>query len=243
LVEQRTENPRVGGSIPPLATTSIDRDGFAVFERVFDAREMDLLFDALERAPLSRSRAGARHAMQSPHVARLAADLRLLRIVRAVLGPEAVPFRATLFDKSVSSNWLVAWHQDTALPIRERRDVAGWGPWSVKSGIDYARAPVAALDRILALRVHLDDSTAVNGPLRVVPGSHRHGLLTDADAQRLARESEPVSCLVARGGVIAMRPLLLHASSKADHAAPRRVLHIEYAASMQAGDGLQLAVA
>jgi ectoine hydroxylase-related dioxygenase (phytanoyl-CoA dioxygenase family) len=210
---------------------------------VFDAREMDLLLDSLERAPLSRSRAGARHAMQNPHVAQLAADSRLLSLARAVLGPGAVPFRATLFDKSVASNWLVAWHQDTALPLRERKDAAGWGPWSVKSGIDYAHATAAALARILALRVHLDDLTAANGPLRVVPGTHRQGLLSDADAQRLAHESEPVNCLVARGGVIAMRPLLVHASSKSDHGAPRRVLHIEYAASMQAGDGLELAVA
>jgi hypothetical protein len=34
----------------------------------------------------------------------LAEDSRLLEIVRAVVGPTAIPFHATLFDKSPSSN-------------------------------------------------------------------------------------------------------------------------------------------
>jgi hypothetical protein len=44
-----------------------------------------------------------------------------------------------LFDKSPDRNWLVTWHQDRALPLEERREVPGWGPWSVKSGITYAQ--------------------------------------------------------------------------------------------------------
>jgi hypothetical protein len=45
--------------------------------------------------------------------------------------------RATLFDKSPTANWLVVWHQDTALPVQERREAPGWGPWSVKDGVIY----------------------------------------------------------------------------------------------------------
>jgi len=85
----------------------------------------------------------------------LAEDLRLLEIVRAVLGPTAIPFRATLFDKSPSSNWLVARHQDTALPLREKVETPGWGPWSRKEGVIYSHAPKEALEQVLALRIHL----------------------------------------------------------------------------------------
>jgi len=60
---------------------------------------------------------------------------------------------------------------------------------------------------------------------------------------RLARDVPAVSCIVRAGGVVAMRPLLIHASSKAEADLPRRVLHIEYAESMSIGDGLRLAVA
>jgi ectoine hydroxylase-related dioxygenase (phytanoyl-CoA dioxygenase family) len=153
-----------------------------------------------------------------------------------------VPFRATLFDKSVASNWLVVWHQDTALPLRAPVDAAAWGSWSVKSGVLYAHAPASALATVIALRVHLDDSTATNGPLRVLPGTHSQGVLSDADIGRLARDVTPVDCVARSGGVIAMRPLTVHASSKASDQNPRRVLHIEYAASVHLGLGIELAV-
>jgi ectoine hydroxylase-related dioxygenase (phytanoyl-CoA dioxygenase family) len=160
-----------------------------------------------------------------------------------IVGDGAIPFRATLFDKSVRSNWLVPWHQDTALPLERPRDTPGWGPWSTKGGITYAHAPADALRRVIALRFHFDDSSAANGPLRVLPDTHERGVLTDAEIAVLSRDLAPVDCLVGGGGVIAMRPLIVHASSKAESADPRRVLHIEYAESLDIGDGLRLASA
>jgi ectoine hydroxylase-related dioxygenase (phytanoyl-CoA dioxygenase family) len=154
-----------------------------------------------------------------------------------------LPFRATLFDKSPDANWLVVWHQDTALPLRNRKEMAGWGPWSVKEGICYAHAPTHALNQVIALRVHFDDSTAQNGPLRVLPGTHNLGVLSDDEVFQLSTERPAVDCLVALGGVLAMRPLLIHSSSKSQTDLPRRVLHIEYAASMLMGEGVELAVA
>lgn len=145
---------------------AIEKHGFAIHERLLGADEIDRLLEDLARSPLPRGRAGARHALGQASVASLASDPRLLEIAREVLGPVALPFRATLFDKSPSANWLVVWHQDTALPVRERRESPGWGPWSMKGGVVYAHAPAAALSRVLALRVHLDDSTEHNGPLR-----------------------------------------------------------------------------
>ena len=154
-----------------------------------------------------------------------------------------MPFRATLFDKSPVSNWLVVWHQDTALPFCERRDKSGWGPWSVKDGINYAHAPARALERTIALRVYLDDSVVDNGPLRVLPGTHKLGVLTDDEIQMKAKQTPAVDCLVRRGGVLAMRPLIVHASSKSSIDLPRRVLHVEYATSRLMDEGMELAIA
>jgi ectoine hydroxylase-related dioxygenase (phytanoyl-CoA dioxygenase family) len=226
-----------------VLTQAIEVHGFAAVEGVLEPREVVRMLADMASFRLPRSRAGVRHAMQHTSVAALARDSRLLGLVRSVLGPAAVPFRATLFDKSPSANWLVVWHQDTALPLRHRQEAPGWGPWSRKAGVVYAHAPTSALSRILALRVHLDDSTGHNGPLRVLPGTHQRGVLTDEDVQQLAREVSPVDCVVSRGGVLAMRPLLIHSSSKSRVETPRRVLHIEYTVSMDPGDGLELAVA
>ena len=140
-------------------------------------------------------------------------------------------------------SWLVVWHQDTALPLRNKQEVQGWGPWSVKDSVIYAHAPADALSQVMALRVHLDDSTAQNGPLRVLPATHTLGVLTDDEIHQLSTQVSAVDCVVPTGGVLAMRPLIVHASSKSQSESSRRVLHIEYAACELTADGLHLAVA
>jgi ectoine hydroxylase-related dioxygenase (phytanoyl-CoA dioxygenase family) len=148
-----------------------------------------------------------------------------------------------LFDKSADSNWLVVWHQDIALPVEARIDAEGWGPWSVKSGQLYAHAPTNVLEQAVALRIHLDDSTSDNGPLRVLPGTHTLGRLSEERIRQLAQDIQPVECIVGAGGVVAMRLLTVHASSKSRSPMPRRVLHIEYATRVDLGAGIRLAVA
>ena len=143
-----------------------------------------------------------------------------------------MPINATLFDKWAGANWLVTWHQDTALPLRRRHSVPGWTGWSEKGGVLYAHAPASVLEQVVAIRVHLDDSTAENGPLRVLPGTHRLGVLDRDTIARTATKVSAVDCLVPRGGLLIMRPLLVHASSKMTTDQRRRVIHLEYAASI-----------
>ena len=221
----------------------IREQGFAIIPKVLRRTDVDALLAELSRAELPRSKAGIRHALKLPAVARIASSMPLLGIAQEALGSDAIPFRATLFDKSPTANWLVVWHQDTALPLRERRETPGWGPWSIKDGVNYAHAPATALSRVLALRVHLDDSTAENGPLRVLPGTHTLGVLTDETLHELSTQIAAVECLASAGGVLAMRPLIVHASSKSRAEIPRRVLHIEYAGSRQIANDLELAIA
>src|SRR6266568_4977483 len=130
--------------------------GYAITPRCLSPRECDKIAEALSAAWISRSRAGIRHLMSNPTVAALAIDDRLIELAKEWLGQVAVPFRATLFEKSLSTNWLIPWHQDTALPLTKRLEAIGWGPWSQKGGSAYAHAPAWALSRIVALRVHLD---------------------------------------------------------------------------------------
>lgn len=217
--------------------------GFEVVAAVLERNEITNIAAALEEEGLERSRAGARHLMHHRVVQQVAYDPRLVALASRFLGPSAIPFRATLFDKSPDKNWLVVWHQDTALPVRERRDVPGWGPWSIKAGITYAHAPAGALSRVIALRLHIDDSDSDNGPLRILPGTHTRGVISDDEVARLAHDVQAVDCVCPAGGVVAMRPLLVHASSKAESHQRRRVLHIEYADALTLDDGLELAVA
>ena len=222
---------------------TIEENGFAILPRLFSPEYLDRLLQKINELAPRRSRAGVRHALGLAPVAELSQQAQLIDLARAALGPDAFPFRATLFDKSPAANWLVVWHQDTALPLRTRAETPGWGPWSVKEGIHYAHAPAAVLSRVLALRVHLDDPSAKNGPLRVLPGTHRLGVLSDDSVHELATRIAPVDCIALKGAVVAMRPLIIHSSSKSHDDTPRRVLHIEYAASDSTAQPLQLAIA
>jgi hypothetical protein len=202
------------GIVPSDRARAPEDEGYAIYSHVFQRLEIEQVLEALSADGIERTRAGARRILAIPAVRQLANDPRLLTIATGFVGPNAFPFRATLFDKSAMANWLVVWHQDTALPLRERFDDPEWGPWSVKGGVIHAHAPAWALDQVIALRVHLDDSTATT----------------------------PVDCTAASGGVVAMRPLTVHASSKSTDDRPRRVLHIEYASTLRLASHVELSV-
>jgi ectoine hydroxylase-related dioxygenase (phytanoyl-CoA dioxygenase family) len=218
-------------------------EGYGIVPEAVGRPTIEELRSVFQEGEFKRSRAGIRHLMAHGCVADIASSKGLLAIAKQILGETAVPFRATLFDKSGSSNWLVAWHQDTALPLSERREADGWGPWSVKEGIVYAHAPAQALERVLAVRLHLDDSDMDNGPLRVLPKTQCMGVLTDEEVHGLSEKIQAVDCPVGAGGIVLMRPLVVHASSKALSEKPRRVLHIEYAEGREMFDDVQLAMA
>lgn len=221
----------------------LEEQGFATLAQGLRDDEATALLEELSGSNRKSGRAGVRHVLKCPGVSSLAHNPRLLGSAQQILGAEAFPFRATLFDKSVERNWLIAWHQDTALPVHERYERAGWGPWSIKDGIVYAHAPSSALAQVLALRVHLDESGSDNGPLRVLPGTHTFGVLNDEEIHRLSKRFPEVTCEISRGGILAMRPLLIHSSSKLRAKIPRRVLHLEYAARLMIDEGLMLALA
>jgi hypothetical protein len=216
--------------------------GFEIEDEVFSDSECDRLLNALAH-PITRSRVGTRNLMANSVITQLASDPRLLRITNNFFGKTLIPFKATLFDKSHESNWLVAWHQDTALPMLEKFDRSGWGTWSEKAGINYVNAPADVLARILALRISLDASTPFNGSLKIFPDTHRGGILSRQEIQQIVHTQVPQACLVKRGGVLAMSPLLLHGSSKTESEEPRRVLHLEYTDALEIADGIKLAIA
>ena len=166
--------------------------------------------------------------MDVPIVRELAVSKPVKQLVTACLGKECFAVRGILFNKTPDSNWKVAWHQDRTIAVRERKDVAAFGPWSVKAGVPSVQPPATVMAKMLAIRLHLDESHENNGPLRVIPGSHKAGCLS-AEEVATWKESPSVVCLIPRGGAILMRPLLVHASSSCSKPQPRRVIHLEFA--------------
>lgn len=171
---------------------------------------------------------GTRELLGFDWARQLGRQLRDSPFVRDILGNSTSAVQCTYFDKRPSRNWLVSPHQDLSIPVAERTADARLTGWSQKEGTWYCQPPREVLAQLVAVRVHIDDSTEENGPLRVIPGSHRLGRIAARQIAEMRREYSDVHCLVRRRGIIAMRPLLVHASSKATAAASRRVLHFVF---------------
>ena len=173
--------------------------------------------------------AGERGLLGHRAVARLAASERLKALLRPHLSVEPLPVRAIYFDKTPDSNWLVAWHQDLTIALRERREISGWGPWSAKGEIQHVEPPVRFLEQMIAVRLHLDRCDDTNGALSVLAGSHRHGRLSADEIEKFRTEHSAVFCRADVGDALLMRPLLLHSSGRSRSRTHRRNVHIEYA--------------
>ena len=180
----------------------------------------------------SATRAGNRGLLDcSRPVRELAVSASVLTLARALIGARARPVKATLFDKMPGANWTLPWHQDLTVALRQPAEVPGFSRWSLKGGVAHAEAPLGLLNRMVALRVHLDDCDARNGALLVVPGSHRRGKLAAPARRDLPAELGSSVCPAEAGDILAMHPLLLHRSLPAEEPSHRRVIHLEYAAA------------
>jgi ectoine hydroxylase-related dioxygenase (phytanoyl-CoA dioxygenase family) len=212
---------------------SFDELGFCIIPDAVTAGVLDELARSVEaisanetagRAPGTRNLAAL-----APSVAQFAGSSEISALLAALGLPGGFLVRSILFDKQPGTNWKVSWHQDVTISVCEELNVPGFGPWSKKAGAPHVQPPASILGRMITLRLHLDDCDAENGALRVIPGSHRHGTLAPEEIQRWRGEQREIVCAVPRRGILAMRPLLLHASSQALRPRHRRVIHLEYA--------------
>jgi ectoine hydroxylase-related dioxygenase (phytanoyl-CoA dioxygenase family) len=208
---------------------AIDQKGWATTRPLLPPQEIAKLRAAMALVAVD-GRGGARNLLDHAEVRQLAAHPAVRALARSVIGPSAFAVRALLFDKTPGANWKVIWHQDLTIATTLRADVPGFGPWTEKAGVPHVQPPIAVLEAMVAIRLHLDPCASENGPVRVLDGTHRLGRLTAAAIEELRAKHPPRDCLVEEGGVLAFRPLLLHASGPSMTPSHRRVIHIEYTA-------------
>jgi hypothetical protein len=204
----------------------LDRDGAERFARAISPVETATLLALLSGHPASVRLA------PTPGLSALAAPATAL--ARRFL-PNARPVFARWFDKSPALNWSLAWHQDRTIAVRTRRPVAGFGQWTMKSGLAHAVPPFPFLERMLILRLHLDGTGDDNAPLLVAPGSHRLGPLPEADIPRAVERCGTFACLAEAGDAWVYAAPILHASDRARMPRRRRVLQLAYSADSLPG--------
>jgi len=150
--------------------------------------------------------------------------------VADLLGDDARPVRAILFDKSAAANWALGWHQDRTIAVKARADMPGYGPWTIKAGMQHVEPPFALIERMVTIRVHLDDVPADNAPLLIAPGSHRLGRIAEDALGDVVERCGTAACLAAAGDLWVYATSIVHASATAQGSGRRRVLQVDYSA-------------
>ena len=150
----------------------------------------------------------------------------LKAFIYSFFGDEYFVVKSIYFDKPEKSNWFVAWHQDLTISVNEKANLPGYGPWTVKQDQYAVQPPLSILQNNFTVRIHLDDANEGNGALKVISGSHLKGICRPETID-WKRETEDI-CNVNAGGIMIMRPLLLHASNRTTNNKPRKVIHIEF---------------
>jgi len=213
----------------------LEQDGFVVIDTVFDETEISELKELLENvsggSPSFRKTedlfAIRRFLLEIPGAEAIVFNHQLNTVITAVLEKDYFPVKSIYFDKPGSSNWFVSYHQDLTISVNTKAPVAGFGPWTAKQDQFAVQPPVEILESIYTIRIHLDDTDENNGALRVVPGSHKKGICRPETIDW--KEEKEEICKVPAGGIMIMKPLLLHASGRTvNHARRRRVIHIEF---------------
>ncbi|MEW4564293.1 phytanoyl-CoA dioxygenase family protein [Bremerella sp. JC770] len=224
--------------------TSLENDGFAMLPGIFSTGEMQTLgtrligeLEAHSGPTVLKSRGriyGSRNLLAAaPWLVDWAHRPPLAELMRQTLGEKAGLVRGLFFDKPPDRSWSLPWHRDRTIAVKDNtlKSEHFHNP-TRKAGIAHYEASETLLANMLTLRIHLDAMTSENGPLSVIPGSHR------MDA---GQESSPIILSAAAGNVLAMRPLLSHASSMSQEGttAHRRIVHLEFAASPVLPDGVR----
>jgi hypothetical protein len=209
-------------------------EGFTILPDIFSSREVNILIDSIGKSdvsgPLFRKTndlfAIRQFLKELPETTRLLFTNDFKGIIRDYAGEDYFVVKSIYFDKPGGSNWFVAWHQDLTIAVDKRLECAGFSGWTSKQGAFSVQPPAEVLESVFTFRIHLDDTDGENGALRVIPGSHRKGVIR-TDGRESGAPDERV-CAVKKGGVMIMKPLLLHASSRVMNNRQRRVIHIEF---------------
>jgi ectoine hydroxylase-related dioxygenase (phytanoyl-CoA dioxygenase family) len=217
----------------PDIAEEVERLGFCLVPRLARDSLIEDVKAALNQCEIARAQRGgqtygARNLLHLANVRAVTAEPKIVSCLQKLLGPAFLMVRGLFFDKMEGANWPVPWHQDLSLAVRDRCDLPGWSNWTVKRGVTHVQPPAEILRRMVTMRLHLDDCPAANGPLRLVPESHRRGVLgRDEIAVEVKKQAKTI--LASAGDALFMRPLILHASSPAQAPHHRRVLHLEFA--------------
>ena len=240
--------------LSPGQLKEFDELGYLFFPNCFSEEEIALLRDdaeailKLDRQEVWREKTGAPRTAFAAHTFNetfrlLASHPRVVEPLRQLFGEEVYVHQFKLNAKAAFEGDVWQWHQD-------------YGTWARDDGMPQARA--------MNIAVFLDEVMPINGPLLLIPKSHKQGVL-NAGHDTLTTsyplwtlDKETVTRLAAEGGIVAptgkpgsvlmFHGNLVHASPPNITPYPRKIVYLTLCAcsnhitKLTAGNGTRIAI-
>ncbi|MEO0683854.1 MAG: phytanoyl-CoA dioxygenase family protein [Cyanobacteria bacterium J06649_11] len=207
----------------------LNQKGFEIIPNVYSENEIDDIIGLVESSELESTFGVREFLFDHPLIAEKVFSKKLIEIVKRIAPNCDKAIKTIYFDKPPSANWIVNWHQDLTINLKEQKDVSGFKNWRKNKKRVVVQPDIAMLESIFTLRIHLDDCSKENGALRVIEGSHKKGVVEIKEWIKSKEGTERI-CEVERGGIVVMKPLILHSSRRSENKRNRRVIHVEFTA-------------
>ncbi len=214
--------------------TALIENGFTTIENIYSAKEVEQILACIDQADFKNDtfrKSSELYAIRQflkevPLSVDILFNNNLKWVIQQLFGDNYFAVKSIYFDKPISANWYVSYHQDLTISVDKKLELAGFGPWTVKHKQFAVQAPLPILQSIFTIRIHLDDTDENNGALKVIPKSHNKNIYRPETID-WTTETETI-CKVNKGGIMIMKPLLLHSSGRTTNNNKRRVIHIEF---------------
>jgi ectoine hydroxylase-related dioxygenase (phytanoyl-CoA dioxygenase family) len=226
--------------------TGLEKKGFSIINSVYtddDILAITNLIDTLNTSRPTFRKSEDLFAIRQfikelPEIKELVFNETLKTIISSIAGNDYFIIKSIYFDKPEKSNWFVAYHQDLTISVDTKTDVEGFNFWTSKHNQFAVQPPTSLLENIFTIRIHLDDTDEENGALKVIEGSHLKQIYRPEKIDW--KNEKETFCNVEKGGIMLMKPLLLHGSNRTVNQKRRRVIHIEFSNTLLP-DGLNWA--
>ncbi|MEM9271404.1 MAG: phytanoyl-CoA dioxygenase family protein [Cyanobacteria bacterium P01_F01_bin.143] len=207
--------------------------GYVVVPELIKPSVIQKLQKAIEKIITSTSKHGIRNlAGKVREVKDLANSDIIKHVIQSYCGIKNINLiKATYFNKNIDHNWMVGWHQDKTISVQEKIAYPGFVNWTIKEGIFHVQPPLEILQSIITIRIHLTNTNQDNGALKVIPESHKMGILSSQQITEFKTNHRITICNLKAGDALIMSPLLLHSSSRSKTEQNRQVIHLEYSST------------
>jgi len=215
--------------------SELEEKGFSIINNIYTSEEiieMGIMLDSIDTSKSVFRKSEDLFAIRQflkevPQIKKRIFNNRFKNVLNTIAGGDYFLVKSIYFDKPEKSNWFVSYHQDLTISVDSKQNIEDFNHWTSKHNQFAVQPTIDIIENIITLRIHLDNTDENNGALKVIENSHSKKIYRPETIDFMIEKE--TFCNVNAGGIMIMKPLLLHGSNRTTNTKRRRVIHLEFA--------------